>query len=656
MATKKSSPAAATPASKAAAAPAPQPKKRAASKAAKPAKPAKAARPAKATKATKAAKVVPAKRAASIAAETTDLPTKSGLPASATVAEDGALLLEDWTPMGQCLDWRAGLQTWAWQADQLFDEQKVPNLAHDSGAISRRNADVLAAWCAGQDAAGTLPDEIVLVELGMGTGLHLRFLLDRFQHLCAQAQRDWYDRLAVYATDVSRGVLENARDRKLFKDHEAPLHLGMMSAFEPGIFRPLVQAEPVDLRGKMHAVYANYVLDLMPMDLFRRRTTEAGSQWQAVLARTWLAQPERVPVYVDLDVDTLRAAIAAGDFRALIALFPLTEVELRTFPVDLSNHPDLATLERLADYIEAELGADHELLTEGTVACHSGGALHVAARIVAALTPDGFASVRDVGLTTAALAAVPRTYSHYGPTAASGVNMVEFDDWFAQGGNGDGSGGVDAVVRCVAPDTDGPRHQASRLLCRMALPEVEAAFQTHFDADSFAHVEGLVARARAEADAGAALELYRAAMAREPDNWVLMTEAAKRALAGGLDPQLALLLATRGVGLNPEYSPDLWVIYGDAAWATGDHKAARQAYAYALEVNPRDPVAHYGVAFVDAERGEFRSAFAHIGEALAHDVDGTHRPQVLRLLDVCLRGQQQLRAEETERLARRALR
>lgn len=577
--------------------------------------------------------------------------TRFGLPVSPATADDGAVLLEDWTPMGQCVDWRAGLQSWAWQADRLFNEQRVPNLAHDSGVISHRNASVLAAWCASHVEQGTLPESIVVMELGMGTGLHLRFLLDHFQKLCTERELDWYSRLTVYATDISRGVLENARARKLFGGHEGRVQLGHTSAFEPGVFRPLGDGDAIDLSGTLHAIYANYVLDLMPMDLFRRQRSDAGVQWQAVLARTWLAQPERMSVYVDLDLETLRSAIAAGDFRALIELFPLTEVELRTFPVDLSAHPDLAVLERLADRIEADLGADHELLADGTVACHSGGALRVAARITRALAADGFAVVRDVGLTTAALAAVPRTYSHYGPTAASGVNMVELDDWFARGADGQEPG-----LRCVAPGVDGPRHQAARFLSRTELPAAEKTFQTSFHADSFADAEAIVTKARSEPDAATALQHYRTALRQEPDNWVLMVEAARRVLAGQLDPKLALLLARRAAALNPEYSPDLWTVYGDAAWASGDRKAAREAYGYALEVNARDAAAHFGLAFVDAELGHFRSAFKHIGEALAHDTDGQLRPRVLRLLDVCLRGQQQLRAEETERLGRRALR
>ncbi|MCO4761400.1 MAG: hypothetical protein KC502_07840 [Myxococcales bacterium] len=625
----------------------------------KPAKRSKAAKPKKAKESSEkaadepgAADAVAAGAAAESTAESTSAAAQpapagvSGLPTTPDQADDGALLLEDWTPMGQCLDWRAGLQTWAWQAERLFTEQRVPNLAHDNGAISRRNAEVFIAWCQAQ--GDDLPAEIVVVELGMGTGLHLRFFLDRLLAYCTAGGQDWYDRLVVYATDVSRGVLEMAAKRKLFADHIDKVQLGRMSAFEPGIFLPLAGGDASDMRGQMHAVFANYVLDLMPMDLFRRA---ADKTWSAVLARTWLAQPDRMPVYTPLDIGGLRKSIAEGDFRAVAALFPLTEVELRTFPVDLSTHPDLPTLERLADRIEGELGPDHELLKDGTVACHSGGALRVAARITHALAPTGLALVRDVGLTTAAIAAVPRTYSHYGPTAASGVNMVELDDWFAAGADD-----KDAGLRCIAPATDGPRHQASRMLCRAELPETVAAFQTLYDAQTFAEMENLVAAARAEKDVSAALDLYRTALNIETDNWALMAESARRALSGGLDPQLAVLLARRGVSLNSEYSPDLWVVYGDALWANGDRNSARQAYVFALEVNPNDPHAHFSLAFVDAERGHFENAFTHLGRALAHDKDGVLRPRVLRLLDVCLRGQQQLRTEEKERIAKRATR
>lgn len=570
--------------------------------------------------------------------------------APAEIAEDGAILLEDWAPLGRCLDVRLGRAAWPTHAASLFRDEQVPHLAHDSGALSRRHAAVLLAWCEARAAEDALPERIVLVEAGIGTGLHLCYLLRHFAAASEERGVDWAERLQVWVTDVSAELLDKARSRSLFPER-FDVRYALLDVVRPERVLPIDadgQLGEAEALPPIHAFFANYVLDLMPMDLFRRAAsgTDDAPRWQAALVRTWLREPGALSRHTDLDVDGIRGLVAQGGPGAWAALAPiwsLLQLELRTFPLQDDDHPDLALLETVADAIEAELGVEHEALADGTVVLHSGGALTVVQRIGAALAETGFAIFRDVALVTAAEAAVPRGLTHYGPTTAVGVSFYELDRALAGG-----------ALRFCGPAHDGPRAQASRMLLRREDSAVEQAFAAALDGEALAAVEARVAGAREEADPNAAIEAYRAALAEEPDNWVLLLEAGKVALERGRNARLAALLAREGLRINAVTAADLWRLLGDALWALGDRASAYAAYRAALEIRPADPHAHYGAAFVDGERGRFESAMRHIGEALAGDHDGNLRADVLRLLDACLRGQTAAVAAERERLAGRA--
>ena len=580
-------------------------------------------------------------------------------------AESGTqVLLQDWTPLGQSLDLRIGQVYWAGHAHELFADQQVPHLAHDSGALSQRAARVLFAWCQEQAALGTLPQSIVLVEAGMGTGLHLRFLLDAFRDRCVAAGAPFYDRLTAYGTDVSPATVRRAVERGLFVGHAGHIRLGYLDATQPGWFGELDTGTAVDLRGKIHGFIANYLLDLMPMDVFRRTTavpggpTLPGNQptlWEAVLVRTWLREPERISAYSDRTLEEIQAlaevagaADEQGDAACaqLADVFSLLQLEMRAWPVDLRGHPDLGELERAANAQEAALGKGHDLLQQGTIVNHSAGALRVAQLIGLALADNGYASLRDVGFCTPELAAVPRNYQKYGPTAAAGVNIVQMDGFFA-------AGQAPERLQFHAPRHDGVRNQAARLLTKSTLAATRAEFDIAYDGEDMARAGELADEARAEANPMIAMEKFRQAVVLEPTNWHLMAEAARTALANARRPDVAMAIAAKGLELNTEYSPDLWNVFGDAHYAVGNKAAALHAYEQGLIVQPHDVRLRFSAASVEAARGRYAAAFRHLGEALASDRQGTWRGEVLQLLDACLRGQQAHVRAEDARLADR---
>ncbi len=435
----------------------------------------------KATAKKSAAKKTRAKKAASPKKAAPEQPDTAAV--QAPPAEDD-VLLQDWVPVSQAIDWRLSRMAWQSSADVLFAEKRVPNRTHDSGALSLRNARILFAWCQEQHEAGSLPETVNLVELGMGTGLHLRLLLDHFQRLSKESETDYYDRLQVFATDVSPRLTNMVQEQGLFVAHAEHVRVGFMNTMSPGMFVDSDSEERVDLRGQMHCCCANYVLDLFPIDVFRRRrvTTDGVDTvaWETALMRTWLRNKELFPSYTDLTLEQILELSKSEEPAAwamLAPLYSLMHLEVRLYAVPLDEHPDMAELEHSADRQEAALGADHELLEDGTVVYHSGGALYAVREIAAALAPNGYAITRDVGLTTPELAAVARIHQHFGPTVAAGVNMLQIDALFEDDRSGLG-------VSCHKPLNDGVNNQAVRLFSVAELPKTVGVFRNEFDANN----------------------------------------------------------------------------------------------------------------------------------------------------------------------------
>jgi tetratricopeptide (TPR) repeat protein len=556
---------------------------------------------------------------------------------SETVMESATdrLLLEDWAPLARCLAWRVGRLAWQPGAADLFADETVPHLIHDNGAMSQRTAAVLFAWCQDHEAAGTLPAQILVCEFGIGTGLHLRYVLDAFAEKCQQAAVDWYERLQVLATDVSAAVARQAVDRGLFAGHSAHLRFGFLDIENPRAFVELDTGERLDLAGQVHFAIALYVLDLLTVDVFRRLRQGDTTRWEAVLVRTWLRDPRQLAAYTDAtvaDLQTLAAAPDGQDLAPLTDAWNLVQQELRAWSVDLSNHPDLALLEQWADRQEQDLGAGHELLHDGTVVVHSAGALRALLGLSQILAPTGVALVRDVALTTAEQAGHPRGHAHYAQVTASAVNLRAIDQFFVAGLALPG-------LRLLAPAHDGGRGQGSRLLLRGDLAATEAAFAHVFDAHAVDGAQAVLDAALQQTDPASALEGVRQAIALEPTDWTLHLEAARIALDRLGRADIAQVVAMHALEQNPNYSPDLWCVLGDATHAQGDPVLALQAYRAALQIHPRHVRSLYSLAWVEAERGRHGPAFELLGQALRWDRPGRYRGEILQLLDVCLRAQ-----------------
>lgn len=559
-------------------------------------------------------------------------------------ADTTRLLLEDWTPLAHCLAYRIGRLAWMRHAATLFADETVPHLIHDNGTVSQRTARLLFAWCEEQLASGTLPAEINVCEVGMGTGLHLRYTLDAFRDRCVAAGVDWYERLVVLATDVSAAVARQAVERGLFAEHAGHVRLGFLDVEHPHRFIELDTGLQLELGGRIHLLIAFYVLDLLPIDLFRR---QGPDRWEAVWVRTFLRDPALLPTYSDATaVELLELAKAApsATLEPFADAWSLIQQELRAWPVQLTEHPDLEELNRLADAQEQLLGPDHPLLADGTVVVHSAGALRVAQLLGTVIADNGMVLMRDVGLTTPEQAARPRGHSRYGHISAAAVNVLQLDRWF-------GEGRAPLGMKLAAPAADGDRGQASRLLLRSAQPRVEAEFALAFDGNDVDAASRLFEEAIRAADPVTALELLRQAIALEPTDWTLHLEAARLALDQLGRPDVARAVALRAVELNPLFSADLWCVLGDALHAEGMRREAIRAYHNGLAILPRHVRSLWNLAYCEAERGRHGIAFELLGQALRYDRAGQWRSEILQLLDTCLRAQTVQYQAEQQRLA-----
>lgn len=598
---------------------------------------------------------MPKRRPAAPPPHVAGVPESTGKPTTAaeatpTPAEPlSHIQLEDWQPLATSLAYRIGRLAWVPRAAELLNSHTVPHLVHDNGAVSQRTARLLYAWCEEREAAGALPSEIVVCEAGMGTGLHLRYMLDAFALRCRETGRDWYERLVVLATDVSAAVARQAVARGLFDGHAGHVRLGYLDVENPRHFVELDTGIELDLGGRVHVFIAFYLLDLLAVDVFRRVRLGETTQWEAVWVRTWLRDPHLLSTYTDATAEELVALAAMpqpAPVQPLLDAWTLVQQELRAWPVDLSSHRDLAELDRVADSQEAALGADHPLLADGTVVVHSAGALRSVQLLGATLAHDGMLLVRDVALTTAEQAAHPRAHARYGQVAAAAVHMRQLDSWFARGM-------APLGLRSVAPLSDGNRGQATRLVVRQALPATEAVFEQAFDGTALESAARRLDEALASESPATSLELLRQAIADEPTDWTLQWEAARVALERLGRADVARAIVEHALALNPTYSVELWCLLGDVLHAQGDRPGALRALQQAVALDGRHAQALWGLAWLQAERGRFGEAFELLGRALRWDREGRWRGQVLQLLDVCLRGQALQADAEARRLAER---
>jgi hypothetical protein len=198
----------------------------------------------------------------------------------------GRVVLEPWVPASESCIWR--FNTLYWQALSRWEqvtgreyEQALPggeSDARNTAAAAEMIRELFAVWDE-LDARHALPEELYIVEIGVGNGSQARTWLDTFAELDHGHGREYYRRLHYLMGDYSAHVLERAR--------QAVAHHGdRVNGLVLDATRPLLTLG--FLRGKAFCVYISNVYDNLPAD----ELASIGGRPYLVEVRAYLGDEE----------------------------------------------------------------------------------------------------------------------------------------------------------------------------------------------------------------------------------------------------------------------------------------------------------------------------------------------------------------------------
>jgi hypothetical protein len=223
------------------------------------------------------------------------------------------IALEPWVPASESCIWR--FNTLYWQALSRWEqatgreyEQALPggeSDARNTEAVHEMILELFRVWDE-LDARHALPQELYIVELGVGNGGQARTWLDAFAALDRGHGRDYYRRLHYLMGDYSAHVLDRARQTVAHHgDHVNGLVLDATRPLQTLGF----------LRGKAFCVYISNVYDNLPTD----EVASIGGRPYLIEVQAYLREEES-------------AAIAGRHGTHRGALAPLIERLLRLGP------------------------------------------------------------------------------------------------------------------------------------------------------------------------------------------------------------------------------------------------------------------------------------------------------------------------------------
>ena len=260
------------------------------------------------------------------------IPAELGTELKRALAADPAgsapppgVLLEPWAPASQSciwqfnsLYWRA-LERWERATGKGY-EQALPGGRSDAREVATVRDiiyELLRIWDE-LDARHALPEELYVVELGVGNGGQARVWLDEFAQIDRAHGRDYYRRLHYLMCDNSPQVLERARRAvQPHADHVSSLAL---EATRPQITLGF-------LRDKVFCVYISNVYDNLPTD----QVAAIGGRHYLIQSRAYLPAADAAEIAARYDV---AAADLPGLTGRLLRLGPelLAEAAPAQFP------------------------------------------------------------------------------------------------------------------------------------------------------------------------------------------------------------------------------------------------------------------------------------------------------------------------------------
>jgi tetratricopeptide (TPR) repeat protein len=469
-----------------------------------------------------------------------------------------------------------------------------------------------------------------VLELGAGSGLFARYFLNSFRGICAQEGRDFYDRMTYIVSDQSPQSVRQWQERELFAQHPGHVLAGVCDAQRPSEIKDLSgqSLEP----GRLRAVFANYVLDVLPAAIVR--AGPGGPEHLAV--RTHLTNHHALlRPYAGLsleEVRTLAASEQPGDRARLIPLLTLLEFETAFVSIGDETPP----------YLEEALAFGSDLkrvmLNHGAMVC-----LEQALQM---LLPQGFILINDYGPVEREQIADQAATQRFGSSTALGLNFSLLEHHVTTTGR---------ILLKPEGDKDHPIH--TRLLCRQDLPQTAAAFANRYSSAGKAYFEGPLTQARQHAAAGRqneALSAYRTALTHCPRDWCLLGECAEYVAMQLHDFGAGLELARGALELNPFYSAWLWNVLGDCLFCLERFDQAHEAYLQAQRISADDPRTNFNLAYTYFHFGCYADTLEVIARGLAKDHRGAYRERLLAKQQQVLAAISGRWLGEQERLLKRA--
>jgi hypothetical protein len=211
-------------------------------------------------------------------------------------ASTGRQYLEEWGAESDSCIW--GFNGLYWNALGLWEratgreyEQALPGgetAARNAAAAREMIEDLFNMWD-GLATRGALPEELYVLELGVGNGNQAKVWLDEFQKLDRDRNGEYYRRLHYLMGDYSPHVLERARENvKIHSDHTSSLVLDARVPMQTLGF----------LRGKAFFIYISNVYDNLPTD----EVVRIGGHMYQVEVRAYIPEDAATTIATGLNV------------------------------------------------------------------------------------------------------------------------------------------------------------------------------------------------------------------------------------------------------------------------------------------------------------------------------------------------------------------
>ena len=234
--------------------------------------------------------------------------------ATAPVGELTSALLRESPDRVYLEDWRPGRDSCVWQFNALYwsaldlwekatgrgYEQALPGGESDArnrAAAAELIGELFAVWDR-LAASAALPDELYVIELGVGNGGQAKVFLDEFRDLDRRRGTAYYRRLRYLMCDYSAHVLDLARET-------VAEHTERVSSFALDATRPRTSLG--FLQYKAFLVYISNVYDNLPTD----EVAQLGGRTYRVHNRAYLPGDEaaELAASVSATVDELPALV-----------------------------------------------------------------------------------------------------------------------------------------------------------------------------------------------------------------------------------------------------------------------------------------------------------------------------------------------------------